>query len=315
MKAVMKQLGDWMRDIRRKVPMEEAVGANGGYLVPEELALLWEQRWQEVGIFRSLARQQPMTSRTCDVPAFDLTAAHAAGASPLFGGMDLRWGVEGATVTETEPGFSNAKLVSKDLQGTVVASNQLVADGGEPLGAFLTMGFAAAIDWAVERACFVSQVGGPAGIVDSPATLTAASLDLMIESLLPGCYPNAIWAAHPNAIQSEFLGTITPAIFGSGYFQYKTSLPSLVGYAFGRPVYATEKLPATGQGRVMLFDPTMYVLGHRGYEVAVSTHSKFTTNQTVFRIWWRGDGQTIPRGTALLQDGSHASAAFVARAA
>lgn len=303
--------------ILNKAALSGSVGATGGYLIPQEMSLAIQDRLREFSVFHNLARQQPMASRECDIPSLDLNASHAAGESPLFGGLSLTWTSEGSTLVSSEPSFANSKLIAHDLEAVATVSNQLVADGGEPLGAYLEWAFACAIEWAVERECFKGNgVGKPLGVINAPAAVlvtrasaahvTIDDLSTMLGKLLPACYGNAIWCVNPSAMKD------ISSLADFGFFQHKEALPNLCGYLFGRPCYTTEKLPAIGvKGDVTLFDPTQYVLGTRGMEISQSTHSKFLTNQTVYRLVWRGDGQPIPRGTAILADGVTTAGAFV----
>ncbi len=313
----MRELAD--RTVVRKTAMTSAVGTLGGYLVPDETAVAINARLAEVSLFHALARQQPMASRECHVPAFDVAAAHATGSSPLFAGMTLSWTAEGAANPESEPSFSDALLVANSLVALVYASNQLVQDGGEPLGAYLEYQFTQAIKWSVEKACFSGTgVGQPAGIVSSPSTATVTrqtashvtlrDVGQMAGALLPACYANAIWCCHPTALID---------IVQLATYQISSDNPQkrLAGILLGRPLYVTEKLPVVGtRGDVMLWDPSMYVLGTRGMEIAVGDQvpTAFQQNQTIFRLTWRGDGQPIARGTSLLADGSTVAGAFVA---
>ena len=326
MRKLLKSFGDSMRlmarDGNRRGPvrkdMGENTGASGGYTVPEELFLQFDEALKEVGIFHQLAWTQPMARKELNFPGLDVSFAHATGNSPLYGGFTAAWTLEATEPAETDPKFANSQLVANELEAVVTVSNQLVEDGGEALGAFLFNMFKYALEWTVELACFNgSGLGKPTGIVSSPATatvtrssashVTQTDISKMVRTLLPACFPGAIWCAHPTAIE-DICGLSTyhvnPAVSDFG---------ALCGQIMGRPLYATEKLPAIGnRGDVMLFYPKLYLLGSHELEISVSRHSKFLTNQTDYRAIWRGDGKPIPRSTITLQDGATVCAAFVA---
>lgn len=303
-----------------KAVMGESSGAIGGYTVPEEVQVNIDEGLAEVGIFHRLCYRQPMLSRECIVAGFDLSAAHATGFSPLFGGMGLTWTSEGQSITESEPSFAAADLVCKDLEATVYASNQLVNDGGIALGRYLEWKFLQAIEWAVERECFNGVLPGrPQGIVSSPATvavtragaghIAVADVAKMVAALLPACFARAVFACHPTALAD----VIALASYQAN-MDVATSM-GLCGSLMARPLYVTEKLPVLGtRGDLMLFDPMCYVLGSRSVEVACTGQEStaFARNQTVYRLVWRGDGQSLARGTSTLQDGSTTSSPFVA---
>lgn len=321
-RARQKALGNAMRSLaRNKAPLTTQAGFAGGFLLVPEVIEAVDESLQEMGIFHSLAFRQPMESTDCTIAGFDVTVAHAAGTSPLMGGMTLNWLREGQLGTLVAPSFGGGKLTAWQLEGYVLASNQLVADGGAALGAYLERQFAMAIEWFVEKECFTgSGVARPTGIVGSASTaqvtrqatghVSQQDFGNMVASLLPGCFKNAVWAFHPTTMQDIVL---LPT-YMSNRNSDSTLQTGLCGTLYARPAYCTEKLNPKGTaGDLVLFDPTMYALGTREIEVASATEDPlaFRQNQTMFRLLWRGDGQPIPRGTALLQDNSTRAGAFV----
>jgi HK97 family phage major capsid protein len=282
---VSKAFGEAMQALaRRKAPLQEGgvwpadatTGPRGGYLVPIELSLRIEFILRERSTFVRFATRQPMTSATCRVPVLDT-------ASGRLGGVTLSWIAEAAAKPGSEPVFASRTLISHDLACSAVVSDQLLADGGAPLGTFLETLFAYALEWSIDDACFNGPAAGtdrPSGVLNAPAAVTAATPAAMLGLLLPECYPNAIWSAHPSAIATLATDAgYRPAV--------DTELPSLAGILYGRPLIATAHLPANG---LLLWDPTLYILGWRQFEIESSPHPLFTTNQTVFRLVWRGDG-------------------------
>lgn len=318
-----KAWGDALRDMaKRKAVMGLSAGATGGYAVPPEVALRIDEGLKEVGVFHQLAMQQEMTTFNTDVPSLDLNQGHATGASPLFGAMQLSGFNENPTaLPESEPTFSNASLQAGNIGCLVYASNQLVDDGGEPLAKFLEWQFTQAIEFAVELQCFSGTTPGlPVGITQSAATATVtrqtggtvAIQDIggMIASLLPASFRRAVWACSVTALSKIVQMTNSFQVSDNANNQN-----GLVGHIAGRPMYATEKLPAVGtQGDVMLFDPKLYVLGRRSLEIGASRETKagWEKYQTIYRLWWRGGGQPIPKGTITLADGTTKVGAFVA---
>lgn len=332
-----KALGDWCRDITiascptftdhavKKVALNESVGSQGGYLVPDDVLVSIDAILRSVGIFHTNAWLQQMNSATMRIPSVKITQSHATGDNPLLGGMTVTWTQEGATITESEPNLQQNLLTANELAATVFAANPLVDDGGEALGDFLQVLFAYAIEWTVERACF-QGIGTtrPVGVAISSSTatvnrqtastVTQQDCANMVAALLPECYGRAIWAASPTAVAK----IIQTTGFQSNGFYVPAEGSRLVGYLLGAPLYVTQHLPQVGggtltQGDVVLFDPKLYILGFRELEIASDRHTRFQQNQTVFRLLWRGDGQPIPEGTVTLADGATTTCgAFVA---
>lgn len=318
--AVMKMFGEDMKGlVVHKTALSRSPGSSGGFLVPSEVVLTIESQLHEIALFHALALNVPMNAPTAVIPTVDFSATHETGQSPLYGGLTLTWGYEeNEERDEANPNFAAGQLVARDLEAYVAVSNQLVADGGEALGVYLTSLFTEALRAQVEYQCFRGDgVKKPLGILNAPALVTVAragadavaqaDLAKMVRSLVPACFPRAVWACSVTALEKVTALSV--------YHANPSAEPgsSLCGVLFGRPLFVTEKLPAVGtNGDVVLFDPKMYALGRYVMEVGLSPHARFLNNQTVYRLLWRGDGQPIPRGTMTLADGATVAGAFVA---
>lgn len=309
-----------MRELaRRKAPMSMLSGATGGYLVPKDFELSIDAMLLEYSIFVAHAFTQPMASAEKHLPGVSVTASHATGASPMFGGLAIGWSVEGESLPESEPSFQDVVLTTKNGSVLVYVSNQLVDDGGEALAKYLEFTVAEAIAWTIDYKCFRGiGTSEPLGVLNSPGLLQktrAASshiaqsdLATMVSGLFPGSYRRALWACSPTALidianlSAYMVNRNSDSALGNG----------LCGTIFGRPLFVTEKLPALGtSGDILLFDPKLYALGNRNMELSVSREVRFLNNQTVYRFIWRGDGQPLVNGTATLADGTTTAGAFV----
>ena len=311
-----KSLGDFCHKVaRREVTKALGVttGVNGGYLVPPELVIGLDSVLQEEGLFFRFAWNLPMGSTTLNIPTYDLNHSHALGDTPLYGGMSLAWTQENVQLPSVAPTFSQSALVAKNLEGIVLVSDQMVADGGPALDLFLRRMFGYSICWYTERACFRGDVANqPEGLIASPSTVAVArntasdvrAVDLaaMAGSLVPACYNRAIWAYHPSVVDK---------VAALSTFQISEAMGEssrLVHWLLGRPAYCTEKLPSLGnKGDVVLFDPTQYVLGVRQLEVAFAASKDvdtYSSRQSQYRIMWRGDGKFLAKGTVTLEDNS-----------
>lgn len=311
-RARQKRLGDWCRgaatgDREVRKALSEQIGTYGGYLVPEELMVGIDAEVREQSVFLQRAFVVPMTTATLDVGGFDISSTNTAGRSPLFAGMDLHYTFEGNTIDELDPSFAQCKLVAKNLDTIVLASNQLVDDGGAALGAYLEWQFAKLIAWKVEWECINGTgVGQFLGLLNSPGTasvsrslagtVSQADLSNMVGVLMPACFRKAVWLCSVTALAK--VANV------AAYSANPNPEPGpLCGYLFNRPLFVTENLPAVGTtGDVLLLDPTLYVLGLRRFEIETSREFKFQTNQTAFRLQVRGDGQPLVRNTFKLAD-------------
>lgn len=304
-----------------KAPMGETSGAVGGYLVPYQYEQPIMRDVAEDSIFWPRALVVPMTSSTLQLPMPNpSTSQGISQASNIFGGMIMRWGQQNTTLTQNEPVFQLNELVANNLQCYTVASNQMVQDSPN-LDGFLRKLFARAVAWGTDQ-CFLmgpnapGTIDQPLGIVNAPGTLavtrttasTVVQADLanMYQRLLPGSIKHAIWALSPgafNKISQLFMPGIQIVVPGDD---------GSAGLLFGRPFYITEKLPDVGVlGDVCLFDPTLYVIGHRGLYIDFSDQDPnvWTKNQSSWRVIWRGDGQPTLQQTVTLANQSSVKAA------
>ncbi len=313
---------------RTKAALGHPSGPSGGYLVPADLQLELMQDVAEEGIFRPQATVVPMDCYTLRLPLPDASTAPAgASIAPFFGGIQMKWTLEGATRPETEPTFRAVDLTAWDLTGYALQSNTFMADGGPGLETFFRTLFARSIAWYEDYAYFQGNgVGQPMGLLNGGGTvfvdretsghITSEDIGEMSGTLLPASWPRAIWAVSPTA----WLDLLNLGGGASGVSPaWQINQPFLDGPGHfilnGRPGFVSEKLPAAGtKGDIFLFDPMLYVIGDRqAVEVDVSFDepTAFTKNQAVWRVIYRGDGQPWFGKSITLQDASTVVSPYV----
>jgi HK97 family phage major capsid protein len=311
-------------NILHKAAMSESSGSAGGYTVPPDFYRQLLTIISDSAIVRPRAWVQPMASATLQFPYLDVTTVQAAGVSPFFGGVQMYWTEEAQTRTETEPQFKMMELKAHELSGYSVSSNVLLADAAFGLEKFLYQLFGQAIAWFEDYAFLQGNgVGKPVGILNAGAVLNQtrvlanqvgfADLSGMWSKLLPASWGRAVWAFSPTVVPQllQLKDGASRAIFIS-IDQGVTQKPNWS--LLGRPAIPTEKLPALGStGDLMLFDPTLYVIGDRmQIEIAASEHVNFLKNQMTWRVVERVDGQPWLEKAITLQDASTQVSPFVA---
>jgi HK97 family phage major capsid protein len=293
--------------------LEEATSGSGGYLVPRQFVENLMQVAAERSVVRPRAFVLPMSSRDASIPAIDYSGDYRAGRSALLGGMQMQWMSEGGTVPSTEPKFRKLDLVAHKMSGRVPVTNELLADNAAGLEALLVRLFGHAVAFAEDYAFLMGDgTGKPLGVLNAPATITTASaltaaapevaeLTAMYKRLLPASRATAVWVV--NTLLTDALLAINSS--GTNVLTY---LPNLQGRIeprlFGLPVIETEKLPSTfAEGGLLLADFQQYVIGSRQQiEIARSEHVNFDTDETVWRVTARVEGQ--PWINAPIQIGS-----------
>lgn len=323
-----RSLGDWLVSVRRgdeanlekkygstKASMQTGVGAQGGFLVPEEFL----PRLYALSAERALARPRstvlPMGSRSMQIPVLDTSTTSASGDSAFFAGMVARWTEEGGPITQSEPTFRQIELVAHELSGYSKVSNTLLEDSPDGIEALLASLFGAAIAWHEDYAFLRGDgVGKPLGAVSpansaaisinrsSPGTFSLADAAKMLTRFLPGySIDRAAWIIHPSVL--EKLITMVDLAGNNVFITQVGDKPRLT--LFGLPILSTEKVPAAGNPRdVSLINFEHYLIGdRRQVEIAFSEHIAFTTNQSAWRFTVRVDGQPWMRSTQPLADG------------
>lgn len=305
-----------------KAALAEDSGATGGYTVPRPLLLGLLQDVSEHAIVRPRALVVPMQARTLDLPLPTATVAQAAGVPPYWGGIDLRWSVEGATRSETaEPTFRLVSLEAWELSGYALISRPLL-DDAQNLEPFLRTLLARAVAWAEDYA-FLAGVGGgkPTSMLASGAAISvtragandfvAADASNMVQSLLPSSWPTAIWVMHPSVFDKAMKLATWQMNVGS----FDRHPGSFVGWLDGRPVFASGSLPALGtKGDVMLIDPSLYVIGDRqrvDIDISLEESTAFLKNQAVLRVVHRVGGQPWFSAPITLADGTKTASPIV----
>lgn len=321
--------------------LSELTVATGGALVPYEYAYGLMQDVAEDSIFWPRAFVQPMSSRTLMMPLPDPTVtapnkapgpgsastpSAASGITNLFAGMVMNFNqAQAPGISETEPAFRQVELCANEMDGYLIASNQLVQDY-PGLDAFVRNFTTRAVAWFTDQAFFTGEFDsvGPQGILQTPGTLVVARMtagvvtqnDLanMYQRLLPQSKKRAVWAISPGAM--NFIANLTGL---GGILYYIPGEDGSQGLLYGRPFYETEKLPDVGTqgptgGCVVLFDPALYVIGHRGLFIDYSDQwpAAFLQNQAAFRVVWRGDGlPVLPKPMTLANQSTTQVAAYV----
>jgi HK97 family phage major capsid protein len=318
-----KHYGSRFVEYSGKAALGEASGVTGGYTVPPDFYQQLIAIMAEETFIRPRAFVLPMAGATMQIPFLDVSTVQSAGVSPFFGGVQMYWTAEAQTRTETEPQFKQMELKAWELSGYSVSSNVLLQDSVIGLEKFLMTLFAKALAWFEEYAFLQGNgAGKPQGLLTANASvaLTRQGANLvqyadvagMWAKLLPISWGKAVWTCSPSVVPQllQLKDGANRAIFIS-IDQGATKSPNWS--LLGRPVFATEKVPALGtKGDLMLLDPSFYVVGDRmQIEIAASEHVNFLKNQMTWRVVERVDGQPWLDKPVTLQDGATQVSPFV----
>ena len=286
----------------------EGVDADGGFAIQEDFAGQILETAVSTGDILSRVDSYTVgansnAARWLMIDETDVTAS-------VFGGVQMYWAAEGATVAASKPKFKELKLKLdlEKMMGFAYATDELLQDA-----AFMTGFFGTAFTLASNRLLEDSIIAGdgegkPKGILNGGALIavdpeagqaagtlnTQNILKMWSRALFTG-RRNAVWLMHPDLedqLPQLMLGD-KPVWMPEGGIsgaQYQTIL--------GRPVLFNDNCQAMGaKGDVILADLKQYMLLRKGTaKQDWSMHVEFLTDQYCFRMVLRCNG--TPKVTA-----------------
>jgi HK97 family phage major capsid protein len=294
--------------------MGERVGAEGGFLVGEDLRTDLMMLALEHAIIRPRATVVPMREQRERIPVAE-EGAHSATTGAL-GGFAFAWVQEGQAPSNSTPGLGNITLHANKLEGYTIAPNELFTDS-KKLDSFLRTAIPAALSWYEDAAFFGGESSGygsgtgagtPQGILNAPCAIlvtrqTGGSVTLqdvfsMVTRILPRSINNVVWAGSPDVtskLLQMYLAVGSPTTQAITPGEWLTWSPTGQMQLLGRPYFSTEHVNALGtQGDLVCFDPSFYVIGDRlelTIDVALEGGTGFIHDEAEIRVKERVDGR------------------------
>lgn len=284
----------------------EGTGADGGFAVQEDFAGSILETAVSTGDI--LSRVDSYTVGANSNAARWLMVDETDVSASVFGGVQMYWAAEGATVAASRPKFKELKLDLEKMMGFAYATDELLQDAAFMTG-FFGSAFTVAANRLLEDAIISGDGSGkPTGILNSGAlvavdaeagqaagTLNARNILKMWSRALVSGRRNMVWMMHPDLedqLPQLMLGDkpIWMPEGGISGAQYQTIL--------GRPVLFNDNCRAMGtKGDVLLADLKQYMLLKKGTaKQDWSMHVEFLTDQMCFRMVLRCNG--TPKVTA-----------------
>ena len=249
----------------------------------------------------------------------------------VFGGIQMFWAAEGATVAASKPQFREMKLDLEKMMGFCYCTDEMLQDAAFLTG-FVGNGFTLAADRLLTESVISGDgVGKPLGLLNSGAvivvdkessqaagTFQGANVIKMQARAMPRGRDRMVWLMHPDleeqlpylAIQSgEAAKFLWNPEGGLGNFDTQRVL--------NKPVLFEDSCPALGsKGDVMLVDPMQYILLSKGTaKQDWSIHVEFLTDQNCFRMVFRCNGAPKVTQPLKIKNSAKTRSPFVALAA
>ena len=307
----------------------EGTGADGGFALQTDFT---DQ------ILESAVEQSPLLNRldryTCSSAANAmrwLSADETDVSKSVFGGVQMYWASEGATVAASKPQFRELKMDLEKMMGFAYCTDEMLTDA-----AFMTGFFGTAFTLAADRLLTESVISGdgvgkPLGILNSKAIITVdkestqaagtflgANAIKMQARAMPRNRDRLVWLMHPDAeellpylsIQSgEAAKFLWNPEGGLGNFDTQRVL--------NKPVLFEDSCSALGsKGDINLVDPMYYILLTKGTaKQDWSVHVEFLTDQNCFRMVYRCNGAPKIEKSLTIKNSTKTRSPFVTLAA
>lgn len=312
------------RLLRIKAPtnyMNEATGADGGFLVPPDFTAELLRNMYADDALLPLTRQVTTRGNTLTFPIDESTPWGTTG-------IQAYWTAEGAVKTDSKPVLGEANITLHKLAVLVPVTDELLQDSFIGLGQYIAQFASERIRHKVNAAIVAGTgVGQPLGYRNSGALVTVAK-----EAGQTADTVNVTNIA-------KMYGAFSPASEAASRWLYHSSVfPQFVGMSIGnQPVYTnsiTDARPASSLfgiqtvksqeaavlgdlGDIDLVDFSQYltVTKGTGVEQAMSIHLYFDRDITTFRFVFRVGGRPWMSTPITQKDGTTTISPFVTLAA
>ena len=269
----------------------------GGYLVPDSMEAQIVQTLAEENVMRRLATVIHMEDGERAVPVVRSMS-------------EAQWLDENEAMEMGAAGFEAARLKPRKLGLTIPVSNELLADAGVDMAAFLADSFARRIASSEEKAFLTGDgVKQPTGLLNSaqvgvttaaPDALTADEIISLYYALDEQYRAKAVFLMHEDTAKA--LRTLKDE---NGRYLWREALGGEPDRLLGRPVYTSRFMPklAAGTKPVVFGDLSKYWIADRGNRTLRRYGEVFALrDQTAFVMTERVDGKLIvPEAVKIIQ--------------
>ena len=266
----------------------------GGYLVPDSMEAQIVQTLAEENVMRRLATVIHMEDGERAVPVVRSMS-------------EAQWLDENEAMEMGAAGFEAARLKPHKLGLTISVSNELLADAGVDMAAFLADSFARRIASSEEKAFLTGDgVKQPTGILNSvqvgvtSSALTADEISALYYSLDEQYRGKAVFLMHEDTAKSLRLLKDE-----NGHYLWREALGGETDRLLDCPVYMSRFMPkvAAGAKPILFGDLSKYWIADRGNRTLLRFSEIFALrDQTAFVMTERVDGKLIvPEAVKVLQ--------------
>ncbi|HUT77875.1 MAG TPA: phage major capsid protein [Polyangia bacterium] len=296
------------REIRSSTGLNEALPADGGFLVGETYGGQIMARVYENSQVAGRCARMPISGSSNSMKLNGIDESSRANGS-RWGGVRAYWIEEGGALTGSRPKFRQVELNLKKLAALVYPTDELIQDAAA-LESFVMRVAPGEIAFMLQDAIVNgSGAGKPLGFLQAPCLVTVTKetgqeADSIVFQNISKIW-SRLWA--PSRLNSIWLinQEIEPQLdmlsipVGTGgipvYMPPGGASEAPFGRIKGRPVIPIEQAAGLGDaGDISLVDLSQFQLIDKGgVQTASSMHVAFTTDEMVYRFIFRVDGMPL----------------------
>jgi len=283
---------------------QEAVGADGGYMVPPDFRTAIMQKVFTEDSLVGRTDRQTTSGFSINIPVDEVSQWDATN------GVQAYWEGEGTQFSQSKLQLRSVSLRANKLAALLPVTDELLADAPS-LTAYMSRRTAQKIDWKINDALVNGDgVMKPLGLLNCPCKVTQAAegsqtadtinfqnIVKMWSRMAAPNRRNAIWIANQD-IEPQLAQMVISSGSSVSFPAYFPASQGLLGNNFsgtlmGRPIVFTEAAAALGdEGDIILADLTQYITLTQGsgLQSDSSIHLWFDYGLTAFRFTLRFGG-------------------------
>jgi HK97 family phage major capsid protein len=288
----------------RNAPLgaNEGLPEEGGFAVQTDFAGMMMNTAATAGNILPLVDRYEIGAGSNGVRWNDIDETSVA--TTVFGGVQVYWAAEAATVNPTGIKLKEYRMELEKLLGFAYATYELDQDSN-----FISQLYSRAFTLAIQRElenCILTKIGAgiPQSILNSGWLVSAAkevgqAADTVLWENISAMYHrqlnknSAVWIVNPDLVeQFDFMSV--PIGTGGVPVYLQQAIAGTVPTLKGRPIIECDHCSAIGdKGDIMFNDMSQYMLITKGGIAAdTSMHVQFLTAQNCFRFIFRANGMT-----------------------
>ena len=308
----------------------ETMDAEGGFLVPPQVATKLLERTYNVGAIVSRCDTIAMGSSRLTVPIADESSRRDG---QRYGGVTVARTIEAGTLAASVLLTENLELTANKMMGVTVVTEELQDDlNALALNQWIKRAFPAEFSFQFDReALNGTGVGEFLGINNSlamivagidagqaAATITTTNIIGMYRRLWAPSRPQAAWFVTQAGEEQlwpllRIVGDTAEPLYS---FPGSRGNDSPYGRMLGCPVIPVEQANPLGQqGDIALADMSQFLIGTRSSKFDTSIHVMFTQGLNAYRWTVRNDGSPTWKAPLLPYNSTETKSPFVTLAA